>query len=260
MSEVEKASESVRAVGRALDILSAFSPVDFELSPAELLKRLDLSRPTLYRLLNTLELSGFLASSGEPQKFRLGPKVARLAYVWTSSNDPAAAALPLMRRVWEVTSETVGLFVREGDFRVCIAEIPSPQPLSFKRGIGFQDNLASGASGKAIVAHSALEARQLRQLIQNLNGDVDVATFVKELERIRQQGYAVSQDEQIRGATSVGVPFFDAAGKVAGSVAIYGPSVRIDANMVTPYAKLLVSETSHISRALGFQSDDALLR
>src|SRR5690606_33948779 len=123
MAEVEKASESVRAVGRALDILSAFSPVDVELSPGDLLQRVDLSRPTMYRLLHTLELNGFLISSGDPQKFRLGPKVARLAHVWTSSNDPAAAALPIMRRVWEITGETVGLFVREGDFRMCVAEV-----------------------------------------------------------------------------------------------------------------------------------------
>src|SRR5690606_6187117 len=136
MAAVEKASESVRAVGRALEILSAFSPVDFELSPGELVKRVDLSRPTMYRLLHTLEVNGYLVSSGDPQKFRLGPQVARLAHVWMSSNDPAAAALPMMRRVWEVSNETVGLFVREGDSRICVAELVSPHPLSFRRGVG----------------------------------------------------------------------------------------------------------------------------
>ena len=69
--EEKKSHESVRAVERALEILLAFRPGDKELAVAELLTRVDLSRPTLYRLLNTLEQQGFLVSSGEPQRFRL---------------------------------------------------------------------------------------------------------------------------------------------------------------------------------------------
>ncbi len=251
MTEAEKGNESVRAVGRALEILSSFTPADFELSPAELLKRVDLSRPTMYRLLHTLEVNGFLVSSGDPQKFRLGPEVARLAHVWVASNDPAAAAAPLMRRIWEVSSETVGLFVREGDNRMCVAEIPSPHPLSFRRGIGFQERLALGASGKVILAYSSLDVRQLRQLLQGLK--MDAGEYMKELERVRLAGYAVSQDEQIRGATSVSAPFFDASGGVAGSLAVYGPSVRLDTKKVKATASLLLNEASHLSRALGFR-------
>jgi IclR family acetate operon transcriptional repressor len=254
MTEEEKGNENVRAVGRALELLSAFTPSDFELTPAELLRRVDLRRPTLYRLLHTLEVSGFLISSGEPQKFRLGPEVARLAHVWMSSNDPAAAAAPLMRRIWDITSETVGLFVREGDSRMCVAEIPSPHPLSFRRGVGFQERLTSGASGKAILANSPLDGRQLRQLLQGLK--VDASEYARELERVRQQGYAVSQDEQIPGATSVSAPFFDASGNIGGSLAVYGPSVRLDPKAVKNIAAVLLTEAAHLSRALGFRKPD----
>ena len=49
MAQTEKMSDSVRAVDRALEILMAFTATDYELSVGELLKRVDLSRPTLYR-------------------------------------------------------------------------------------------------------------------------------------------------------------------------------------------------------------------
>lgn len=247
----EKNNDSVRAVGRALEILLAFTPADFELSPAELLKRVDLSRPTLYRLLYTLESNGFLVSSGDPQKFRLGSAVAHMAHVWTSSHDPAASAMPMLRRVRGSTNETVGLFVRKGDRRVCIAELPSSQPLSFSRGVGFQDRLALGASGKVILAHSALEPRQLRQLTQN--SGIDLAAYAGELKKTRSMGYAISRDEQVQGATSIAVPFFDASGTVAGSLAVYGPSVRFDATKLEKYAALLMAEASRLSRAMGYQ-------
>src|SRR5438270_9819159 len=99
----ENLNGNVRAVGRALDILLAFDGTDYELSAAELLKRVDLSRATLYRLLHTLEQKGFLVSSGEPQKFRLGPAVAHLAHVWTSSLNVAETAKPVLQKIWERT-------------------------------------------------------------------------------------------------------------------------------------------------------------
>ena len=72
----EKAGDSVRAVDRALDILLAFQPHDDALTVSELLRRVDLSRPTLYRLLRTLQQKQFLIASGDPQRFRLGPRTA----------------------------------------------------------------------------------------------------------------------------------------------------------------------------------------
>src|SRR5215510_4210928 len=75
--------DSVRAVDRALDILLAFKPQDDALTVSELLRRVELSRPTLYRLLRTLQRKQFLIASGDLQRFRLGPAIAQLSHVWT---------------------------------------------------------------------------------------------------------------------------------------------------------------------------------
>src|SRR5690606_12647946 len=111
--ETDKSEGSVRAVNRALDILLAFRPGDDELLVAELLKRVDLSRPTLYRLLDTLVYKGFLTSEGEPQRFRLGPAVAQLAHTWSTALSYDKVAQPMMRRLWESTSETISLHVQD---------------------------------------------------------------------------------------------------------------------------------------------------
>ena len=67
---VEKPGEGVRAVDRALDILLAFRAGDRQLSASELLRRIDLSRPTLYRLLRTLELRGPLPTPSRGRQSR----------------------------------------------------------------------------------------------------------------------------------------------------------------------------------------------
>lgn len=249
LAQSEKMSDSVRAVDRALDILMAFTATDYELSVAELLKRVDLSRPTLYRLLHTLEQSGFVISVGEPQKFRLGPSVAHLAHVWTASLDISALAQPVLRRIWEQTGETVALFVPQGPYRLCVAELPSAQPLSFKRGAGYQERILLGASGRAILAYAVDDANDLKDYA--VGTQIDLTRYPAELAQIRKRGYATSKDELIEGAVAVAAPFFNGAGKVAGSIGVFGPSVRIQAAQIEAYGQLLLQEAKILSEAMG---------
>ena len=88
-TQQDKGGEGVRAVERALDVLAAFSPGDGELLVADLVKRVGLSRPTLYRLLHTLEKKGYVASSGEPQRFRLEAQPAYVETLLTFTRLPA---------------------------------------------------------------------------------------------------------------------------------------------------------------------------
>jgi DNA-binding IclR family transcriptional regulator len=243
------AQDTVRAVDRALQILLAFTPRDDTLAVGEILKRVDLSRATLYRLLATLERNGFVVSSGEPQRFRLGPAVAQLAHVWSGSHGVATVAQPMMHRVWEKTGETVALFVPDGLYRLCVAEMPSAQALSFKRGVGYRERLVRGASGRAILAHLGDAMPSLDAYAAGLK--IDLRKYSQELAQIRARGYAVSRDELIQGAVAVAAPFFDGANRIAGSIGIFGPSVRLPAAQVGKFGKLLEGEARKVSKALG---------
>jgi IclR family transcriptional regulator, acetate operon repressor len=245
---IEKTELNVRAVERALDILLAFRPHDDALTVSELLERVDLRRPTLYRLLRTLQSKQFLISSGDPQRFWLGPAVAQLSHVWTTALDLGLLAEPMMRRLWKETGETVALFVPEGMLRVCVAEIPSPQALSFKRGVGYRESLALGASGKAILAHlSALP----RERGSRAEPKIDLKKYSREFSLIKERGYAISKNELIQGAIAVSAPFFNGAGECAGSIGVFGPSVRLSDAQITKFGKLLVRVAREISQVLG---------
>ena len=249
MTAIDK-TDNVRAVGRALEILRAFDEDAPELTAAELLKRVDLSRPTLYRLLYTLQEHGFLVSIGEPQRFRLGPSVARLAHVWKSTLDLATLAAPVMQHLWQTTQETVALFVPQGAMRLCVAELPSPQPLNFKRGVGYSERIVRGATGRAILAHADCSAAQLRTYLKG--SGLDAATLEAELAATRKRGYASSRHELIPGAAAVAVPFFDDDGAVAGSIGVFGPEVRLDAARQRRIASLLITQAARLSESLGF--------
>jgi len=243
----EKSGESVRAVSRALDILLAFKAGDRGLTASEILKRIGLSRPTLYRLLRTLELRGFVTSSGEPQKFQLGPAVAHLAHVWTSGLDIATLAQPMMYRLWEETGETVALLVHQGPDRICVAELPSTQPLSFKRGVGHREKITLGASGKVVLAFSSDADNYLAELV----AAQDQPSYREELAQIRDAGYAVSKDELIQGAVAMAAPFFTGGSRVLGSLAVYGPSARVTESKIAKIVALLLKESKALSKTFG---------
>jgi IclR family acetate operon transcriptional repressor len=169
--------------------------------------------------------------------------VAQLAHVWTSVLDLASAAEPMMRRLWESTSETVALFVRENVSRVCVAELPSAQALSFRRGLGYRESLARGASGKVILAFlPEAEAKALQ---------AEAKRNARELAQIKDRGFAVSKNELIDGAVAVSAPLFNGAGEVIGSVSVFGPSVRLSDARISTFARLLIREAREISQAIG---------
>jgi IclR family transcriptional regulator, acetate operon repressor len=152
--------------------------------------------------------------------------------------------------VWQTTGETVALFVRQGDRRLCIAELPSVQPLSFKRGVGYSEAIVLGASGGAILAYSRLDDAELEQLTSA--SKVDPATLQRQLAAVKQHGFAHSSSELINGAVAIAAPFFDRSGDVAGSLGVFGPQVRIDAARVDAFGRLLVDEALNLSREIGF--------
>ena len=239
-------TDSVRAVDRALDILLAFEPGESRLGAAQLLERVDLSRPTLYRLLRTLEHRGFVIASGQPRRFGLGPAVARLSKAWSSGLEITESARPVMERLWEETGETVALMVHSGAERICVAELPSPQPLSFRRGVGHRERVTVGASGRAILAFVDDPAPMLADIPARKR-----TAFLQELEHIRTTGHAVSREELIAGAVAMAAPVFAAGRQVVGALAVYGPSVRIDEKKMQRILQRLLKASEQVSRGIG---------
>jgi DNA-binding IclR family transcriptional regulator len=212
-------------------------------------KIVGLSRPTLYRLLNTLEKKGFVTSSGEPQRFRLGPAVAKLAHVWSATLDLSSLARPVMTETWTFTTETVALFVARGDMRLCVAEMPSPQPISFRRGVGYTEKLVRGASGRAILAYTPLQAGQLEAFAAGTNSDL--AWLRDQLAITRERGYALGHNELIQGAYAVAAPFFDSTGTVAGSLGVFGPDIRLTETRVNEFGQFLRVMADRLTSSLG---------
>src|SRR6516165_9992291 len=151
-SGVSLKTKNVRAVERSIDILESFLPEKPWMSVLEIQRKVPLSRPTLYRLLQTLIAKGLVRAEGDPQRFALDFGIGRLAHNWIAGIDVITLARPILEELRNATGETTALFLRRGNLRQCVAEVVSPHVLALSRGLGETDHLWRGASGKAILA------------------------------------------------------------------------------------------------------------
>ncbi len=242
-------TKNVRAVERSIDILECFLPEKPWMSVIEIQRKVPLSRPTLYRLLQTLIAKGFIRAEGDPQRFALDFGIGRLAHNWIAGIDVIAVARPILEELRNATGETTALFLRRGDLRQCVAEVVSRHMLAISRGLGETDNLWRGASGKAILAF--LDEGHIAEITRAMPKTVSKATLAADLSRVRDEGYFVSRGEVFVGAIAVAAPYFDHTGKVAGSIGVFGPEARLDKRWVMKTASSAVNSAAELSVASG---------
>ena len=245
--------QSVRAVDRAIDILQCFSPDKPSMSVLDIQERVPtLSRPTLYRLLQTLAARGLVRSSGDPQRFSLDYGVGQLANNWMAGIDPLAAGQPILQHLREQTDETAALFILRGDQRLCVLEMAAPHFLKISRGVGETEHISRGASGKAILAFMSSE--QVEPILRAVPKGIDRKQLLQSLDSIRAEGFAVSRAEVFAGAIAIAAPYFDHTRKVIGSIGVFGPQARLDQSWEKNAIRSVIRSASELSSALGYST------
>ncbi len=241
---------NIRAVERAVDVLDALAAERGALSVTDLERMLGLSRPTLYRLLRTLESKGLVRSFGTPLRYALGPRVVALGGAWLAGDDLVSAAQSHIARLWRETDETVALFVRASPVeKLCVQELTSRQALVFTRGAGFSEPMTAGASGKVMLAHMPTD--DIEPVLAAVADDGERAALMTELGGIRRRGHCVSIGSIIAGAISIAAPVFDAGGRVTASICLFGPEVRLDEETRERIARRVMETAATVSAALG---------
>ena len=146
--------DSVSGVGvldKAMAVLGAVETQPRSL--AELVVATGLSRPTAHRLAVALEVHG-LVRRGDDGRFCLGLRLIGLGHEAAEALPVWAAARPALAALHEETGESVQLFVRDGDARVCVESIESPRELRTIVPVGARLPLSAGSAGKVLTGAS----------------------------------------------------------------------------------------------------------
>lgn len=178
-----------------------------------------LPRPTAHRLLVALETHRLVARDASGA-FRLGPRLTELAAVAGPELDLASLAGPVLDRLHRATGESVQLYVRSGDHRLCIAARDAGTGLRDSVPVGALLPLEAGSGGKVLLAWSGSHGGGLRGVVpQGQHGDGGLA-------EIRDRGWAASVAERELGVASVSAPVYR-AGVLLAALCVSGPVSRL---------------------------------
>ncbi len=199
------------------------------LTLSQLAAVLPIHRTSTFRLVRTLVTRGFLAQDREG-RYRLGSAMQELGGLALARQDVQRFARELMRRVAEETSETVQLLVRDGAHVQVVDGVESPHRVKVGAGLGERRPLHATAAGKCALAYLPIaERHHLMTTLERLTPHtiVDPASLEAELQRVREQCYAVNDQESEPGARFVAVPIVNGLGHFVAAVSVGAPADRL---------------------------------
>jgi len=225
----------VAAVNRALSILDAFAVNDSRLSLAEIAKRTGLYKSTALRLIKSLEKFDYVHRS-EDGAYQLGSKPFFLGSLYQRHFRTSDVVPPVLRQMVDQLKEGASLYVRDGDYRVCLHRIDSTHAVSYAVREGDRLPLTKCASGHVIRAFTGAGGARYDQ--------------------IRADMYSASYGERDAETAAVAAPVFGMNQTFVGALTISGPKYRIESVGLDRILPVLFQHAINLTRVLGGATED----
>jgi IclR family transcriptional regulator, KDG regulon repressor len=242
-------------VNRTLRILEAFTYAEPIIGVSELARKVGMGKSTVHRALGTLKESGYVAQTSDG-RYRLGWKLHEMGQLVVSGlrlHEVAHEPLERLRRECDLA---VNLVVLDGTDAIYIEQFESIGMARNFRQSGRRAAAHTTSSGKCLLAFAepdVIDAVVLT-LAERKGGPRSIsseAALRAVLERIRDDGYVVSEGERTRSVTSIGAPVFGRDGNCIAAVSIVGPSLTFREDVLDRYVRMVRTCATRISRAMG---------
>lgn len=222
----------VQSITRALAILEVLATRDDGLTLTELARDVALPPSSAHRILTTLQRRRFVRFDPATMSWLVGVQAFAVGNAFARSRDLVSLALPHMRRLMTDTGETVNFFMLDGDEAICMAQIQSQQMVRAISRPGSGMGMHRSAAGKVMLAH--MPEKDVAAIIGRSgmprytdNTITTLEDLRQELNKIRERGLSVDNEEFSIGLRCIAVPIFDETGSVHAAVSIAGPAARI---------------------------------
>lgn len=247
MSVLEKATQILDLVAEAPEAATLTS----------IAQRLGQPRSSTHRLLSELVQLGLLFRDGAAN-YAPGPRLARWGEAANGVTDIVRISKAAMVRLRDEVGESVHLYVRQRDRRVCVSAVEGNYELRHFTEVGKPLPLSVGASGKLLLAFAdpVTRAQELRRvasapLSPRAPSFDDLTT---QLDEIGRTGWAMSFGEREEGLAAAAVPIRTGAGAVNVALSISGPTARLTAERFEALRPQLVAAAEEISSAHGWKA------
>ena len=254
---MRKKSASAPAVDRALDVIELMAVSDRDLSLSEIMKRVNIPRQSLIRILNTLCDRGVLDRAEQRGFYRLGMKLLYLGNRLQDKITLRSVAWPFMQELAEKTHKTIELSTLDRDQLILIEQIEGTEGVRLysRVGSGYPYFHAVGV-GKIYLAHMDLEKRKkvlhkigLPAVTEHTITNMDKLEV--ELLKVRENGYAFEDQELRKGVRRVTAPIYGFRNDLAGCIGIAATIFSFELEHREDLGRMAVQTANKISYRMG---------
>lgn len=256
-SNMAQTDGAVNSVIRAMSILDILGKYERELGITEIGEELCLHKSTVYRLISTLEKRGYIKQNLRTGKYFLGLHLMELGMAVLNQLDLRRVASPYLNELREKTDEVVHLGILDQDQIVYIDKIDIERPLTMGSKIGGRSPGYCTGLGKVLLAN--LPQDKLEKMFMDTklyrftpNTITDYNLLLEHFARIREQGYAIDDEEHELGIRCLAAPIKDYRGEVIAAISVSGPTLRMTREKVDLIGPIITAMGEKISKSLGY--------
>lgn len=237
---------------QALDILAKYE----SLGVTELAQLLEVDKSTASRIIETLKQHDMVQTVRNTRKYKLGFRVLHLGEGLRKSLNVIDIARPILREVSHELGQSVHLCAYNNSTVYVIDQVVSNQQYTMSAMVGMIEPIHSSSVGKCILSyrrediiHTILEGYEYK--IYTPKTITNKEDLLQELKKIKEQGYAVDDEEMALGVRCIAAPVFDYRNSVRYSIGISGPTTVMTPENIAVYKKKLVHAANKIGREMG---------
>jgi DNA-binding IclR family transcriptional regulator len=242
-------------VDRTLDILEYLSTHPNGLGLSELSENLTFPKNAVFRITAALRARGYITRDERTKRFTLTRKFLMLTQPRFEQKSLVEVAMEPMRKLRDITGETVQIGVRSGLEGVIIERVESVFPLRISVDIGLRFGFHNNAPGKLLLAHMPLDERE--RMIKSLDLAASTSRTITtpedlkhECDRIAYAGYSTDYGEADEGIHCVAAPVMGPHNHLEAALWISGPARRLPKDSFVEKAQFVMQAAREISERL----------
>jgi PcaR/PcaU/PobR family beta-ketoadipate pathway transcriptional regulator len=221
----------VGSLEKGLVILCAFDRERREMGLFELVEASGLDKSSVQRFTFTLHRLGFLRKDPSTKKYSLSPKVLQLGFSYLQTSSLLEYAMPLLYDVARRCRESVNITELSDTEIVYVARVPGQHMISVDIFLGMRVPAFATAPGRAMLAYldddevsAVLDRSELRKFTAKTL--ITRSGLLRELKAVRQQGYALAEEQCYIGEISAAAPVMNGEGRPIAAVNVSVPTNR----------------------------------
>ncbi len=249
------AREAGSAALRALHVMEFVANSERSVSLTEIMQAVNLPKPTVFRILTTLEEAGMLQREPDAKRYVPGGRLSNLAANVLLHSPYRSARRAILEELVEKLGETCNLTIPNGAYVMYLERVESSWPLRISFHAGSKVPLYASASGKIFLANSQkrLRDRLLTSaplIAHTKNTLTTLRALEEEFAKIRRNGYALDDEEYLPGICCISVPIINDQERIVAAVSAHGPTSRMNLDQAREFLPTLREAAEQISQTL----------